>query len=381
MAPEGLIPETPSPSFLSLNKAKRYNRSKLIAGLISSGVSFLFLTVLVVSGATRGIEEFAKTLAGNDYGALLLFGVAVASLHGLVTLPMGFFSGYVLEHRYLLSNQTLWGWARERLKGTLIAVPLMLAGLGLVYYCLHRFGSWWWVPTGVFFTVFTVIAVRLAPILLLPLFYRFVPIDSGTLFERIQQLCQREHLQCNHIYAFDLSKNSKKANAGFTGMGKTRRVILSDTLLEGFDEEEIETVFAHELGHRRYRHIAKGVGVGTVFSFCQLFVASLVYRWLAPMMGYMHDGEIASLPLLALSVGLVGLFTGFFSNTISRSHEREADAYAVQLTGNKQAFLSALRKLSAMNLADPEPHPVVEFLFYSHPSIARRLKAVEMMTI
>jgi STE24 endopeptidase len=341
----------------------------------------VFLAVLVVSGATRGIEGVVRTVAGNEYIALALFGSVLALAQGLVTLPIGYFSGYVIEHRYLLSNQTPWGWARERLKGALISFPIMLAGLALVYTCLRRFGVWWWVPTGIVVAMVTVIAVRLAPILLLPLFYRFVTIENGTLLERIRELCAKEHLECNEVFSFNLSKNTKKANAGFTGVGKSRRIILSDTLLEGFDNEEIETVFAHELGHRRYRHIAKGIGAGTIVAFARLFIAAVAYRWLGPALGYSPGGEIASLPLLALCIMLVGMMTGFIGNAISRSHEREADAYAVRLTGNKQAFLSALRKLSVMNLADPEPHPIVEFLFYGHPSIARRLKAVEMMTL
>ncbi len=380
MAPEGLIPDIPTPSSPSLNKAKRYNRSKLIAGLISSGISLLFLAVLVVSGATKAIEETIRTVTGGgDYVVLLLFGAVLAIGQGLVMLPVGFFSGYVLEHRFQLSNQTVWRWAWERVKGSLVFFPLLLSGFVLVYYCLRQFGGWWWVPTGAVFAMFTVIAVRLAPIFLLPLFYRLVPLERGALFERIEQLCGKEHLECNQIFSFDLSKNTKKANAGFTGIGKSRRIILSDTLLEGFGTDEIETVFAHELGHRRLHHIAKGIREGTVFTFVQLFLASSVDEWLGPKLGYASARDIASLPLLAICIAAIGMITGLIHKAISRSREREADAFAVRLTGNKEAFLSALRKLSAANLADPEPHPIVEFLFYSHPSIGRRLRAVEMM--
>jgi STE24 endopeptidase len=358
-------------------RAKTYNRAKLITGISSSVISFLLLVGLVWLDSTRHIAEFAWAVGSYRYIALLVFTASVGLLQSLITLPIGFYSGYILEHRYNLSNQSLGRWAWERLKGSLVGLPLVALILMVVYYCIETYANNWWFPVGVLLSLVSVLLARIAPVLFMPLFYRFDPLPDGPLKERIARLCTATGLKFEGIFTFNLSKNTKKANAGFTGIGKSRRIILGDTLVQDFSEEEIETVFAHELGHYRHRHIIIGILTGVCSTFIGLFIASRLYAWSVAALGFASITDLEALPLLAIWLGLFGLVTTPISNIISRRHERQADAYALAVTKNGQAFAAALRRLADTNLADPEPHPLVEFLFYRHPSIAKRIRLLE----
>ena len=179
------------------------------------------------------------------------------------------------------------------------------------------------------------------------------------------------------IFTFNLSKSTKKANAGFTGIGKSKRIILGDTLMEHFSDDEIETVFAHELGHYVHGHIWKNIFVGTLSIYIGLFITSKLYSASLEWFGFSTIDQFAALPLLVLWLGVYSVITSPISNVLSRKYEFEADKYAVKKTGNVSAFTSTMRKLAEMNLADVAPHPIIEFLFYSHPSIEKRIHAAE----
>ena len=358
-------------------RAKVYNRTKLLIGITSSVLSFFFLLLIVTTGLSHTAEVYALAVSASPFVALIVFAFIVGIAESVLTLPLGFISGYVVERRYGLSNQSLKRWAWEHVKGMLVGVPLLLVALIVLYACLERFGNAWWLPAGALFTLFSVLLARLAPVLLFPIFYRFTPLEDGPLKERLSRLCAAAGIAFGGIYTFDLSKNTKKANAGFAGIGRSKRIILGDTLVHDFTEDEIETVFAHELGHYVRHHLLTGIVVGTVSTFLGLFLSSILYEWSLRLVGFTSATELGALPLLAVWLSLFGLVMSPLGNMLSRKHEREADRYAVERTGNAGAFASALRKLAFMNLADPEPHPLVEFFFYSHPSISRRIRAVE----
>ena len=374
MVSEGLMSPRSSPP--RTVDAKAYNRIKLAAGITASLLSFALLATLATTAAGRSLGAWCSSLSANPYAGLLVFACAVGALRAALTLPLAWYSGFLVEHRFGLSNQSAGAWARERLKGLALAAPLGAGIFCILYFCLGRFGPLWWIPVGTALTLISVVLVRLAPVLIMPLFYRFTPLAEGTLKDRITNLAESAGVHVEGIFSFDLSKNTRKANAAFTGLGRSRRIILGDTLVRGFSEEEIETVFAHELGHYRFGHIRSGIVTGTVSTFAGLFVAARLYEASAAALGFPSTTDLAALPLLAIWLSLFGLVTSPVANMISRRHERQADAYAVRTTGKRDAFASALRKLSEMNLADPTPHPFVEFMFYSHPPVAKRIRAL-----
>jgi STE24 endopeptidase len=367
----------PVSSLPSPHKVKTYNRIRLSLGLLSSLLTFLLLVVLVAQGWSSMLAGWAHSVIPGTYGALLLFVFTIALLQALITLPFGFVLGYVIEHRYGLSNQSLGRWAWERTKGVLVSGLLGAVVIVALYLCMEWFGNSWWAALGVFLTLVNVLLARLAPVLLIPVFYKVSPLVDEALRKRILALCTGIGFHVEGIYSFNLSKNTRKANAAFTGIGKAKRILLGDTLLQNFTYEEIETILAHELGHYLRRHILIGVIVSAVMTFVGLFVAAYLYSWSLMWAGFSALTELRALPLLAIWVSLLAVTAMPLGNMLSRKHEREADAFAVKATGNPTGFASALRKLASLNLADPEPHPLIEFLFSSHPSIRRRLQAVE----
>ncbi len=376
--------ETLSPSLnaprTSTNIPKEYSRKKLILGLSKSLLFFLFVLVVLISGLSVSLERLAFDLFENPYGALLVFALIFGMFEGILTFPLKWYSGYILEHRYGLSNQTVGRWLWESFKGVLVSLVIAVPVLLLFYYVLRTYGSSWWIPLGLILFVFSVLLSRIAPVLIFPLFYKFKPLEEGELKERILTLARDVGMSVEGVFVFDMSKNTKKANAAFTGIGKSKRIILGDTLVANFTDEEIETVFAHELGHFKLRHIWVMMLTGMVTVFVGLAVAAQLYETSLRWFGFEEIDRIAALPLLGIWLGLCSLATTPVHNAISRALERAADAFAVQLTRNGEAFMHALKKLAAVNLADPDPHPAVEFLFHSHPSIQKRIERIKIIS-
>jgi STE24 endopeptidase len=362
-------------------EAKSYNRTKLTLSITSAVLSFILILAVVLTGLSTTIARWSLSTVPNEYGALLLFVGALGILQSVITLPFSFYSSYVIEHRYGLSSQSLARWVWERLKGLLVGLPLVAGILVLLYACLAAYGDRWWVPVGLVLVFLSVVLARIAPVVVFPLFYRFKQLEDGTLKERITELCKGSGIRIEGVFTFDLSRNTRKANAAFTGIGKTRRVILGDTLLHKLSEEEIETIVAHEIGHYVHKHILIGIGTGIVSTFLGLFVTAQLYSWSLTLLGFDSLNDMAALPLLALWLALFGMITGPLGNALSRYHERQADAHAIVRTRNKRAFVSALQTLAKTNLADPDPHPLIEFLFYSHPSVGRRITFVESLQV
>lgn len=358
-------------------RVKAYNRLKLTLSLTGTALLFVFLLVVVASGFSRTLSLFVSSFGYSLYVTFLLLAAVLGIMEILVTLPLKFYSGFYLEHKYDLSNQTFPRWLWEQTKALLVGIPIVVPILLIFFYSLEEFGNLWWLPVAVMMFVLTTLLARIAPKLIFPLFYKFRRLEKETLRERIDRLCAEARFHVEGVFSFNMSKNTKKANAAFTGLGKTKRVILGDTLLENFSEDEIESVLAHELGHYHRGHIWKGIFINTVVTFIGLFITSRLYVVSLSLFGFERVDDLAALPLLGLWLGLFGFVSGPIMNLISRKHEYEADQYAIKKSGNPSAFIDALRKLAQMNLADSAPNPVVEFLFYSHPSIEKRIRHAE----
>ncbi|MBI3587110.1 MAG: M48 family metallopeptidase [Ignavibacteriales bacterium] len=359
--------------------AKRYARVKIIVSITGSILFFALSVTLLMTGGTSVIEQKVRDLTANDYVVFLLFAAVLGLLESVLTFPLKYYSGYHLEHKYKLSNQTLVAWLWEGVKGMLVGIPIITSLLLAFYYCLKNFGAMWWLPIGTVLFIVSVVLARLAPVLIFPLFYKFKPLDEGELKNKILALCKKVGMSVQGVFVFDMSKNTKKANAAFTGVGKSKRIILGDTLVANFTDDEIETIFAHELGHYKLKHIWVMMIVGTVSSFLGLYLTAVLYQMSLSWFGFSKIEQIAALPLLGLWLGLYSLVTSPLSNMLSRAHERAADRFAIKTSNNKQAFINALRKLAVVNLADTAPHPLIEFLFHSHPSIEKRIRAIEQL--
>ncbi len=354
------------------SRPKAYHRTQLALSLSSTAAGWAYLLLLVLTPLSAWLAAATK-LTANPYLHFVLFGLAAGVLAQVYALPLSFLSGYLVEHRYQLSNQSLAGWAWERTKGALVGAAVGLP-LALVFLaCLRAFGAGWWLPVGGVLILFTVVLGRLAPTLIFPLFYEFEALaDDHPLKERIGTLSSSVGLNVAGVFRFNLSKTTKKANAAFTGLGRAKRVLLSDTLLEQFPDDEILAVVAHELGHFKMRHIWKGMALGIVLTVVGLKLVASVHASITA--GNVTD--LATLPWLALLLGLYSFATAPLANAYSRRNEFAADGYSRRLLGSGRDLASGLQRLAELNLADRDPHPLVEFMFYNHPSITRRLVAL-----
>ena len=357
--------------------SKRYNNIKLAAGISEGILTFILILAFVWAGLSLRLENLISGTYSNNYLVFILFVLVSGFALGVLFFPLNYYKDFYLEHKYNLSNQTFWKWILEDLKALgvslVIGIPLLLA----FYYVMNRFGNLWWLPFAILLFVVSVILARIVPVFILPLFYKVTPIENEELKNRITKLAEDAGIKVENVYKFDMSKNTKKANAAFTGIGKSKRILLGDTLLEKYSDDEIETVIAHELGHYKRKHIIKNIIIGTVSSFLTLFLISYFYQLSLKWFGFSEITKIAALPLLSLWAMLIGLIQTPLSNLLSRKFEYEADEYAITSTGKADAFKATLEKLTEQNLGDKEPHPFVEWYFYSHPSIKNRLSAID----
>jgi STE24 endopeptidase len=238
-------------------------------------------------------------------------------------------------------------------------------------------GELWWLYFGLAAAAAAVVLARLAPVVIFPLFYRFSRLEDGEIAERISGLLRSRNVGFEGIYSFNMSRDTKKANAGFAGMGRGKRIILSDTLVKEFTPGEIAVIFAHELGHYQLMHLWKGLGLTIGIILLSFYLCGQAYAATVAAMGFAGLHEIPAIPILILYLSVFGFLIMPATNAFSRAHEREADRYALEATGDAASFISSMERLADMNLSDRDPHPAVEFLFHGHPSIRKRIAFAE----
>lgn len=291
-----------------------------------------------------------------------------------LALPLSFYEGFLLEHRYGLSRQDARGWFYDELKKGAVAFVVVLVLLEMLYIFIgHSPRRWWLWAAGLWFFISVVLA-RLAPQLLLPLFFKSRPLEAGPLKERLDRFLEHCRIPGNKLYVLDFSRKTAKANALVAGLGATKKIFLSDTLLQDFPDEETEVVLAHEVGHYVHRDVLRLAVAGFLFSLATFFVSARTLEYLAPRFGYAALADIATLPLLVLVTSAVGLLLMPLQNAFSRHIEIGADAFALKMTGAASAFVALMRRLGEKNLSDAAPTPLVEFFFYDHPPIAKRIE-------
>lgn len=360
---------------------KKYNNLKLTISISKGIATFIVLFLFVALGYSSALQNYLIGYIPNNYLLFIVFVAVVGFASGVIFFPVNYYSEFYLEHKYNLSNQTFWKWIWEDMKGVLVSLLIGVPVLLIFFYSLNKYGNMWWLPFAIILFLISVVLARVVPVLILPLFYKITPLEDESLKEKINKLAVEAGIKVENVYKFDMSKNTKKANAAFTGIGKSKRILLGDTLVDNYAADEIETVIAHELGHYKRKHIIKNIFIGTLSSFFMLFMIAYLYKISLGWFNFNLITQIAALPLLSLWAMLVGLFITPVTNIISRKFEYEADEYAIQSTGKSQAFIATLEKLTDQNLGDREPHPFVEWFFYSHPSIKNRIAAINKITL
>ena len=363
------------------DKSTRYHRLRRRADLLGAAVAGVWLlSLLLLGGATR-LRELAATIAqwgpGGAEEALtvIVMTVALVALLQIIELPFAFYQGHLLEHHYGLSTQSIAHWCADHAKGVALGVVLAAAGASVVYFALRQAPDhWWWISAAVF-ALATVALARIAPVVLLPIFYKFKPLDRPALVDRLMGLATKARTDVVGVFEWVLSGHTRKANAALAGLGRTRRILLSDTLLADYSEDEIEVILAHELAHHVHRDLWRGIAVQSLILAGGFFAADIILRAAADRLALRGLSDPASLPLLLLAGGLWSFLALPIANAVSRAQERAADRYALAATRNVDAFVTAMKRLAQQNLAEEYPPPLVRWLFYSHPPIRERIEA------
>ena len=356
-------------------QAKQYARIRRRLWLVDTIFSAVYALLWLFLGWATSLRTWLSSFTDNQWLLVALFIAIFGGIYALINLPLSYYSGFVLPHRFDQSNQTFRDWVIDQLKGLVVVLPLSLLLLELLYLALRVTGDLWWLWAAGGMLLFTVLLSNLAPILIMPLFNKYVPLgeEHRELADRLLELARRANTKVRGVFKFDMSRRTKAANAALTGIGNTRRIVLGDTLINEFSTDEIETVLAHELGHHVHRDIPFLIAIGTLSTTLSLYLASLALDWAVGYFGFTGPADIAAFPALGLIFGAYGLITMPLENAISRWRENMADDYALQSTGKKEAFASAFTRLANQNLGEVDPEKWVVWLFYSHPPLGERI--------
>jgi STE24 endopeptidase len=346
------------------SKAARYHRLRRRASFASGAAVVAVLAALL---------WWRPPIAAVPYVLL------VAVVCELVSLPAAFYRGHVLERRFGLASETAAAWLADHAKAFGVRTAFGLAGVWVVY-SLIRWTPWlWWLPAAVAASLATVLFARLAPVLLLPLFFTFKPLERPQLAERLAALSTKAGIRVLGIYEWVLGAKTRRANAALTGSGSTRRILVSDTLLADYTDDEIEVVLAHEIGHHVHRDIPKALAVEFVLLLVSFYAAAGTLAALWQPLALAAPSDLRGLPLLLLVVGGVLTLATPIVNALSRWNERRADRFALALTGREDAFVSAMRRLGSQNLVEENPSRATVWLFHTHPPIEERIAEARLI--
>ncbi len=357
-------------------QAKEYSRIRRRLWLVDTVFSAVYALAWLFFGWSISLRTWLMTFTTNEWLLVAFYIIIFGGIFAIINLPLGYYSGFVLPHRFDQSNQSLKDWVVDQLKGLAIGAPLGLIMIELIYLALRLTGSSWWLWVAGGLLLFNVLIANLAPVLIMPLFNKFVPLgdEHKELEERLLNLAKRANTKVKGVFKFDMSKRTKSANAALTGLGNTRRIILGDTLIKEFTLDEIETVLAHELGHHVHKDIPILIAFGTLSTTLGLFIASLALDYAVSYFSFTSIADIAAFPALMLILGAYGLLTSPIDNAVSRWRENMADDYALSSTRKGEAFASAFTRLANQNLGEIDPEKWVVFMFYSHPPLGERIE-------
>ena len=370
-APQIVIPG------LDIEKAKRYSRVRLGVTMASTAFGLGRSLWLTDRRRSRRLKDAVSRAVPDQRLTGPAFLAAMTGASWLASLPISYVGGHLVERRFGLTNQTTRGWLGDAAKGLALGLALQVPlGTGAFAVIRRRPNDWWLLLSGIAVPL-TVLAGNLAPVLILPLFNRFDPIADDALRGRIRALADRAGVPIADVYWMDMSRQSEKPNAYFTGIGRSKRIVLGDTLIERFAPAEVDAVVAHELGHQvhgdMWRMIALSGGVGFAAAHALHRTAPWLIRRTADRAGVTEIGDEAALPLISAVMGVLGFVIGPCMAAFSRSIERRTDRFALELTGDGEAYAAAMERLATQSLSDPDPPALVVFMLYSHPPVSERI--------
>lgn len=357
--------------------AKEYNRKKVNLRFLDIFFVILYLLAFQIF-LSLSLKKTVFTLTPNFYYAFSLYLIVFCISYYIINLPLHFYSAFIIEHRFKLSNQSFWNWFKDDVKSGVLSFFIFLIFMQVLYVLLKQFTVTWWVWIAIFWFLATTILARITPILIIPLFFKCSPVEDR-LKKKVIELAKKCKIKILDVYKIDFSKKTNKTNALVTGLGKTRRVLLADNLISDFTEGEVASVLLHEFGHHARKHIWKHLAFGAALTTLSFFLLYLASSRMVILLNGEAVYDIKIFPVFMLFLFLVGFLMQPIQNAFSRALETEADIFALRVIEDKSAFISLMQKLASKNLADPNPSKLVKFLFYTHPPISDRIQLAKKL--
>jgi len=355
-------------------KAKTYENEKRKISIVGSLLSLIFILLFYFSGLSH-------YLANINLSFIYVFLIYIILFHVISTiigLPLGYYSSYVHEHKWGFSNYTNKTWIVDQLKSFAVSLILLPILLGLFFWVLWKFPETWWLVAATITTLVSIVFVTLFPVVILPIFNKYDTIEDEELTSQLSEILHKAGLQSSGFFRQDMSRQTKKENAFLAGMGKTRRVVIADNLLEHMSLSEIKSVIAHEVGHYRYSHLPKNILIGTIQQLIIFYLLNIIMKTLYPEFLTSNINNLTLFPMFSLIMSLLSsLLFGPLNNMISRYFERQADRTSLELYPDKNSFQKAMAGLANRNLSNAYPEWWVKLLYYSHPPIGERLSFAE----
>ncbi len=370
---EGFIDES------KLAGTTRYIQAKTKVGVLDEIVSDVTLLAILLSGLLPLLVRWSEKLGLSMIAAGLLFFFVPGLIQFLIELPFSYYNTFVVEQEFGFNRSTLKLWTIDQIKGVLVTAVLFAAIFSILLLFIAWSPRFWWFWGFLLISAVQLVLAILYPVVLAPLFNKFEPVSDEELAAKIRALMEKNGIRVKKILQMNAGIRSRHTNAYFTGIGKTKQIVLFDTLIQSHTHEEILAVLAHEAGHFRKKHVLKQLLIFASLSLPTFYATWLFIQW--PLV-FSTFGFSAPLPYVGLF--LAGVFSrkaGFFLQPlymiISRRFEREADIFAARMLGSGAALAGAMKRLAADNLANLYPHPLYVLFHYSHPPIVERVALLE----
>lgn len=355
------------------DKARRYSAAKYSLAVIEIIFVLVFLFVFQGLGISKILAKAVSNFIPNHYFTVAIYISALCIIYYLLGFPLNLYRSFLLEHRFSLSNQTIGNWLKDQIKAVFISYLIIIILAEVFYYILEHFHANWWLIVSLLWIFFSVILAKLTPVVIIPLFFKYKRFSDDELRKRIINLADKMGIKILDVFEINFSKKTAKANAAFVGIGNTKRVILADTLKGNYSYDEIQVILAHEFAHYRLRHLLKLILVSSLVTICSFYLIFKTSGHFLSILSFSSLSDIAALPIILIYFVICGLIAQPLENYISRRLEINADIMALKVTDLKEAFISMMEKLSLQNLADRNPHPIIKFFFFDHPSINERI--------
>ena len=346
-----------------LTEASQYNKISLTLSIIRKLLTWIIIIVIIFA-TWKYFSQNPKISVLLAAGYIALFLIILQ----LLLMPFDYYRGFVIEHKFGLSNQVFSSWLVDCLKSKAISFLIYLAVLTVIYTLMTYIPKYWWIIAGAVFIVFLIIGIFISPLIIDPLFYKFKPLEDEEMRLAIEDMANEAGIKVDEILIADASRRTNKINAYFTGIGATKRIVVFDNLLEKFNRKESLTVIAHEIGHWKYLHIVKSFIIGAISGLLLIFFSKI----LAGKIGMI--GDIRFILIIFLLFSIVMFISLPVQNIISRSFEKQADEVAIKLTDDPQTQISLMKKIAVSNLSSVNPSLIIKYIIYSHPPIIERIE-------